>query len=42
MRRRLTLEADTEEGLVVVLVFYDVLHVLEFWNFNICCIRVNY
>ena len=30
MRRRLILEADTEESWVVALEFYDVLHVLEF------------
>ena len=30
MRRRLILEADTEESRVVASVFYDVLHVLEF------------
>ena len=30
MRRRLILEVDTEENRVVDLVFYDVLHVLEF------------
>ena len=30
MRRRLIPEADTEESQVVALVFYDVLHVVEF------------
>ena len=36
--RRVIIEAALEESRVVALVLYDVVHVLEFQNFNMCCI----
>ena len=39
-RRRLIIEAALEESWVVALGSFCI-HVLEFYNFNICCVRVN-